>query len=134
MAQEKPETVVFVSNAGDPSISVLSLDRAKGDVELIEKTAIPGAAAPSPTSMPLALSPDRRFLYAALRSEPFTVVGFAIDPETGRLTHLHSAPLEASMAYTTVDRTGKWLLAASYPAGKITVNPIDADGTVAAPA
>ena len=60
--------------------------------------------------MPLALSPDRRFLYAALRSEPFTVVSFAIDPESGRLTPLHSAPLEASMAYTTIDRTGKWLL------------------------
>ncbi len=80
MAQEKPETVVYVSNCGDPSISVLAFDRAKGDVELIEKIDIPGAEKPSPTSMPLALSPDRRFLYAALRSEPFTVVGFAIDP------------------------------------------------------
>ena len=57
MAQEKPETVVYVSNCGDPSISVLAFDRAKGDVELIEKIDIPGAEAPSPTSMPLALSP-----------------------------------------------------------------------------
>ena len=134
MAQEKPETVVYVSNCGDPSISVLAFDRAKGDVELIEKTDIPGAEEPSPTSMPLALSPDRRFLYAALRSEPFRVVAFAIDPESGRLTPLHSAPLEASMAYTAIDRTGKWLLAASYPAGKITVNPIGADGKVGVPA
>ena len=84
--------------------------------------------------MPLALSPDRRFLYAALRSEPFTVASFAIDPASGKLTHLHSAPLEASMAYIAVDRTGRWLLAASYPAGKVTVNPIDADGKVKAPA
>jgi 6-phosphogluconolactonase len=139
MAEEKPETVapetvVYVSNAGDPSISVLSLDRAKGDVELIEKIDIPGAEEPSPTSMPLALSPDRRFLYAALRSEPFTVVGFAIDPANGKLTHLHSAPLDTSMAYIRVDRTGRWLLAASYPAGKVTVNPIDEDGKVGAPA
>ena len=134
MAQGKSKTVVYVSNAGDPSISVLSLDRAKGDVELIENAEIPGAEEPSPTSMPLALSPDRRFLYAALRSDPFTVVTFAIDPASGKLTHRHSAPLEASMAYTTVDRTGKWLLAASYPAGMVTVNPIDADGKITAPA
>jgi 6-phosphogluconolactonase len=134
MAEEKPETVVYVSNAGDPSISVLSLDRAKGDVELIEKIGIPGTEEPSPTSMPMALSPDRRFLYVALRSEPYTVVGFAIDRESGKLTHLHSAPLDASMAYITVDRTGRWLLAASYPSGKVTVNPIDADGKVGAPA
>src|SRR5947209_19889755 len=117
MPQDRPETIVYVSNAGDPSISVLSFDRDKGDVELIEKTPIPNAEEPSPTSMPLALSPDRRFLYAALRSEPFTIVSFAIDPATGKLTPVHSGPLAASMAYITVDRTGKWLLAASYPAG-----------------
>ena len=122
--------MVYVSNAGDPSISVLSFDREKGDVELIEKTSIPGTEEPSPTSMPLALSPDRRFLYAALRSEPFTVVSFAIDPANGKLTPVYSGPLEASMAYIVVDRTGKWLLAASYPSGKVTVNPIDADGKI----
>src|SRR3954468_10389814 len=134
MAQEKPETVVYVSNCGDPSISVLAFDRAKGDVELIEKIDIPGVEEASPTSMPLALSADRRFLYAALGSAPFTVVGCAIDPENGKLTHLHSAPLEASMAYIRVDRTGRWLLSASYPAGKVTVNPIGADGKVGVPA
>lgn len=132
MAQDKPETVVYVSNAGDPSVSVLSFDRAKGDVELIEKTPIPGAEEPSPTSMPLALSPDRRFLYAALRSEPFTIVSFAIDKESGKLAPVYIGPLDASMAYIAVDRTGKWLLAASYPSGTVSVSPLDADGKVAA--
>jgi 6-phosphogluconolactonase len=132
MAQEKPETVVYVSNCGDPSISVLAFDRAKGDIELIEKIDIPGTEEPSPTSMPLALNPDRRFLYAALRSEPFTIVSFAIDPERGKLTPVYIGPLEASMAYLTVDRTGKWLLAASYPSGTVTVIPLDADGNVGA--
>jgi 6-phosphogluconolactonase len=37
------------------------------------------------------------------------------------------------MAYTTLDRTGRWLLAASYPAGRLTVNAVDADGRVTAP-
>ena len=86
------------------------MNRASGDLDLIEKVAIPGAEKPSPTSMPLALSPDRRFLYAALRSEPFTAASFAIDPASGRLNHLGNAPLDASMAYTMTDRTGKWLL------------------------
>ena len=133
MAQGTPETVVYVSNAGDPSISILSLNRANGDIDLIEKMPIPGADKPSPTSMPLALSPNRRFLYAALRSEPFTVASLAIDPESGKLKHLGSAPLDASMAYTTVDRTGRWLLAASYPGGRLTVNPIGEEGQVKAP-
>jgi len=132
MAEDTPDTVVYVSNAGDPSIHVLAMNRANGDLDLIEKVPIPGADKPSPTSMPLALSPDRRFLQAALRSEPFTVASFAIDPASGKLNHLGNSPLEASMAYIVTDRSGKWLLGASYPAGKLTINPIDGDGRVMA--
>jgi hypothetical protein len=43
MAQASPDTVVYVSNAGDPSIGILSMNRANGDLDLIEKVAIPGA-------------------------------------------------------------------------------------------
>jgi len=133
MAQGNPETIVYVSNAGDPTISVMAMNRASGALDLIEKTAIPGTDKPSPTSMPMALSPDRRFLHAALRSEPFTAASFAIDKASGKLTHLGNAPLDASMAYATVDKTGRWLLCASYPGGKLTINPIDGQGRVAAP-
>ena len=131
MAQGASATVVYVSNAGGPEIHVMAMDRASGALDLIDKVAVPGK--PSPTSMPLALSPDRRFLHAALRSEPFTAASFAIDQANGRLTHLGNAPLDDSMAYMTVDRSGRWLLSASYPGGKLTVNPIDREGRVAAP-
>jgi len=131
--QSSPETVVYVSNAGGPEIHVMSLDRRTGEVELIDKVPIPGADKPSPTSMPMALSPDKRLLYSALRSEPFTVATFKIDPESGKLSHLGNAPLDASMAYTTIDKTGKWLLCASYPGGEMTINPVEADGKVKAP-
>src|SRR5262249_6536479 len=106
MAQSKPETVLYVSNAGGPEIYVLGMNRSSGDLDLIDKVKVP-VDKPSPTSMPLALSPDRRFLYAAVRSEPFTVASFAIDKATGKLRHIANAPLTASMAYATTDRTGK---------------------------
>src|SRR5712691_2040033 len=126
MAQSTtPETIVYVSNAGGPEIHVMAMNRASGALDLIEKIAVPGTDKPSPTSMPMALSPDRHFLHVALRSEPFTVASFAIDRASGRLKHLGNAPLDASMAYITVDQTGRWLLCASYPGGKLTVNPID---------
>jgi len=131
MAQGTPQTVLYVSNAGGPEIHVMAMDRASGALDLIEKIAVPGKA--SPTSMPMALSPDRRFLHAALRSEPFTAASFAIDPASGRLRHLGNAPLDDSMAYITVDKTGRWLICASYPGGKLTINPIDAEGRTAAP-
>ena len=37
------------------------------------------------------------------------------------------------MAYIATDRSGRFLLAASYPNNKVTVNPIAPDGTVQAP-
>ncbi|MGE5269124.1 MAG: lactonase family protein, partial [Thiohalocapsa sp.] len=132
MAQGGSETIVYVANAGDPSVWILAMNRASGDLALIDKTAIPGLE-PSPTSMPLALSPDRRFLLAALRGEPYTVASFAIDRGTGRLSHIGNAPLAASMAYATVDGSGKWLLCASYPGGRLTINEIAPDGQVKAP-
>jgi 6-phosphogluconolactonase len=131
MAEGAPETVVYVSNAGGPEIHVMAMNRASGALDPIETVAVAGK--PSPTSMPMALSPDRRFLHAALRSEPFTAATFAIDPASGRLRHLGNAPLDDSMAYMAVDRTGRWLFSASYPGGKLTVNPIDGEGRVTAP-
>jgi 6-phosphogluconolactonase (cycloisomerase 2 family) len=90
----------------------------------------PGTDTPSPSSMPMAVTPDHRFLYAALRSHSFPVSSFAIDPTSGRLTHLATTPLQDSMAYIVTDRTGRHLLGASYPGAKLTINPIDRNGHV----
>jgi 6-phosphogluconolactonase len=65
-----------------------------------------------------------------LRSQPFRVASFAIDPASGKLEKLGEAPLADSMANIDVDRSGKWLFAASYGGHKITVNSIDKDGIV----
>ena len=85
MADSTPDTVVYVSNAGSKEVHVLAMNRQSGELSVIDKTAVPGTDKPSPTSMPLAVTPDHRFLYAALHSEPYSVASFAIDRETGRL-------------------------------------------------
>ena len=119
-------TVVYVSNADSQEISVLALDRASGALTPIETVPVGG------TVMPLALSPDKRVLYAALRSQPFRVASFAIDPASGRLKKLGEAALADSMANIDTDRSGRWLFAASYGGHKITVNAIGKDGAVGA--
>jgi 6-phosphogluconolactonase len=131
MAQDTPETVVYVSNAGSKDVFVLAMDRATGALALIEKVPVPGTDQPSPSSLPTAMSPDRRFLYAQLRSEPYPVSTFAIDRTTGRLQHVAVTPLVAPMAYIVTDRAGKFLLGASYVAAKLAIYPIDAEGIVA---
>nr|WP_231973667.1 beta-propeller fold lactonase family protein [Variovorax sp. HW608] len=126
MAAAQAATYVYVANADSQEISVLELDRAQGQLKPVETVGVAG------TVMPMAVSPDKRFLYAALRSQPFRVASFAIDNASGRLRKLGEAPLADSMANIDVDATGRWLFAASYPGHKITVNSIGSDGTVGA--
>ena len=105
--------------------------KANGDLAPVATTAVPGPAKPG-GSLPMAVSPDKKRLYVGLRNEPFSVVTFAIDGKTGKLTLVGPGPLADSMAYVATDRTGKYLLAASYPGHKITVSPIGANGVVGA--
>jgi 6-phosphogluconolactonase len=119
-------TIVYVANADSREISILRMDRKTGALTAVDTLAVGGAV------MPLAISPDRRFLYAALRSEPFSYASFAIDRASGRLTSLATVPAPDSMAYIATDRTGRHLLGASYGGNQIAISPIGADGSVAA--
>lgn len=119
-------SVAYVSNGDSREISVLSLNRSSGEIKPLQTLAVGGNV------MPMALSPDRRVLYAALRSEPLSVASFRIDRATGLLTPLNTAPLPDSMANIATDRSGRWLFAASYGGHKASVSPIAADGSVAA--
>lgn len=118
-----PKTIAYVSNADSREIIVLRLAEDGALAEI-------GRVKTAGTVMPLALSPDRRFLFAALRSEPFGVASYRVDRQTGRLAHIATAPLPASMPYIATDRTGRFLLSASYQSAVAAVSAIDAEGRV----
>jgi 6-phosphogluconolactonase len=119
---------VYVGNADSQDISVFEL-QADGALRAVETTPVPGPVKPG-GSLPLVISPDKKRLYAGLRNEPYTAVSFGIDPATGRLSLIGPGPLADSMAYLSVDRSGKYLLGASYGGNKVSVNPIGADGVI----
>ncbi len=125
MAATNPETTVYVSNAGSKDIYVLGMNRETGALDLIDKTPVPGTDKPSPASLPMATTPDKRYLFAQLRSEPYPVSTFIVDQHTGRLTYVDSTPLVDQMAYLNVDRTGKYLFGASYVGAKLAIYPIN---------
>ena len=125
-------TFVYVGNAESNEVYVLQLNPQNGDLTVVEKTAIPGIEKAG-ISTPMSVSPDRRVLYVGTRGEPKIAAGFAIDPSTGKLQHIASGPLADSLAYIAVDRTGRFLLGASYPGHRVTVNPIGAPGKVSPP-
>jgi 6-phosphogluconolactonase len=115
---------VYVSNADSKEILVLSLDSETGSLTQVQRVELGG---PGPFN-PLAVSPNKRFLYAAQLEAPYSVSCFAIDPLSGELTYLSSAPLLHSTPYIVTDRTGRWLLAASYQGSLVTVSPIGPQG------
>lgn len=113
---------VYVSNADSEDISVFRVDSESGALAAVETVPVGG------TVMPMALSPDHRYLYAALRSKPYSVVSFAVNPRDGRLAELGRAPLADSIAYLSTDRSGRYLLSASYGGNLLAVNRIGENG------
>jgi 6-phosphogluconolactonase len=119
-------TFVYVSNAEDGDISSYRLQDS-GELTPIARTKGAGML------MPMTVSPDRRFLYAASRVKPFTLYAYSIDRNTGALTQTSTAPLAESVPYISLDRTGRYLLAASYGGHLVSVNPVGSDGRVGEP-
>jgi 6-phosphogluconolactonase len=116
-------TFVYVSNAEDGDISTYRM-QPSGELQ-------PGARVKAASVvMPMAVSPDRRFLYAASRSKPYRVHVYAINPGTGDLTLFSSSPLAESFPYISLDRTGRYLLGASYGGNIVSVNEVGSDGRV----
>jgi 6-phosphogluconolactonase len=117
-------TVVYVSSAESGELHVFRLDALEGTLTPLQ------VLKPGGKLMPMALSPDRRRLYLARRSEPLQALSFAIDPASGELTEIGAGPLPHSMAYIATDPSGRFLFSASYGGAQIAVSPIGADGVV----
>ncbi|WP_122857170.1 lactonase family protein [Pseudomonas viridiflava] len=113
-------TFAYISSPADGLISQYQLDDASGALSLVEQTKAGDQV------NPMALSPDGKALFAALRAKPYQVVSFSIEPVTGHLKPLAQAPLAESLAYLSTDRSGRFLMGASYGADLLSVQPTDA--------
>ena len=122
------KTFVYVSNAQDGNIDTYNMDMSTGALTPVGKTEA------AKLVMPMTLSPDKKYLYAVIRSQPMRVLTYAIDPASGALTQKASAPLPDSMPYVSTDQTGRFLFTASYGGDKLAVSPIGENGLVEAEA
>ena len=116
-------TSVYVSCAEDGDIRAYEL-RADGGLAAMAR--VPAAKG----VMPLAVSADRRHLFAAVRSQPLSIFAYAIDERSGALAKTAAGPAADSFPYISTDRTGRFLFGASYSGNRIAVHPIDASGRI----
>lgn len=119
-------TYVYVSNAEDGDIGMYTL-QADGSLKPGERSKADKMV------MPMSISPDKRYLVAATRNKPFTAYTYHIDRGTGALKLIGTGPLAESLPYIAHDRTGRFVLGASYGANLVSVNPVGSDGKVREP-
>src|SRR6266853_4164451 len=119
-------TFVYVSNAEDGDIGMYTL---QADGSLLPGQRFKAAK----LVMPMAVSPDKRLLIAAVRSKPFQAYSYSIDKSSGALNLVGTGTIAESYPYIALDRSGRFLLGASYGANQVGVNPVGADGRVGEP-
>jgi 6-phosphogluconolactonase len=81
----------------------------------------------------LAVSPDEKFVYAvhenANNGKGGEVAAFAFDKQTGKLSFINQQLSGGDHpCYVSVDKTGKWVAAANYTSGTVSVLPINKNG------
>jgi 6-phosphogluconolactonase len=120
---------VYVGQAEGEQISVLRLDQRTGRLDRVQDVR------PGGPVKPMAVTPDRRFLFAALRTDPAArLASLAIDRDSGRLRLLANVPAPDGAVHMQTDRTGRFLLAAHNPVrdghhtGFLSIRTIGDDG------
>ncbi len=84
----------------------------------------------------VAISPDQKYVYAvhedaANNGKGGEISAFSFDKKIATLTYINEEPTEGDHpCYVEVDKTGKWVIAANYTSGSLSVLPIKKDGGV----
>ena len=132
-AVQAKELLVFISafDAGAGGLYACKLEVDTGRLEVLHRT----TDAKQPFF--LALSPDRKFLYATHAPGTFggkeneQVSAYQIVGSEGELRLLNrESSLGTSTCYVDVDATGKTVVAANYSTGSVAAFPIRADGSL----
>jgi len=122
------------SQSQEEGISMCRFDPDQGTVQLVD--VCKGVA--NPTF--LILDHQRKFIYAVNELDDFegknsgAISAFRRDEKTGKLTFLNIQPsLGAHPCHLTVDRSGKFILAANYTGGNVAVLPVLSNGELGEP-
>jgi 6-phosphogluconolactonase len=120
--------VAFASGYG-PSLYTFAVDPTTGALSPLSTVASFGS---SPSF--LAPNPAMTFLYAVDENQTGRVGAYRIDGDSGALALLGAVSSGGSgPAFVGLDRSGRYVFAANYTDGSVTVFPVQADGSLGAP-
>ncbi|HEY8537351.1 MAG TPA: lactonase family protein [Steroidobacteraceae bacterium] len=114
---ENEHAFVYVANSESRELLVFKMQPGTGELMLVEH--VLGGKFTT-----LAWTPDRRFMFAGLRDEPYAIASFTIDPQRGVLRPIGETRMPGPLAFLSVDRSGRWLLTASYHDDFVAVSAI----------
>ena len=79
----------------------------------------------------VAISPDKKFVYAVNEDDPGHVTAFSFNKANGQLTQLNQQPSHGKHpCYITIDKNGKWVIVGNYSSGTVAVYPVKKDGSL----
>ena len=119
---------MYISIQEEDRIAIFSITPKTGKLKHQGEVELKGRPAP------MAIDPDRKFLFAGRRkSGDFGMTSFSIDHKTGGLSPIGSIPLEGDPVHMSTDKTGKFLLSVYYYQKTAAVHSIGEDGALADP-
>ena len=125
--------LVFVGTYTDKTSSkgIYAFDFDSATGKLIPR----GLAAETVNPSWIVIHPDGKFAYAANESGKQSMISaFSIDAKAAKLVLLNQLPARGEdPCHLAFDKTGKYLFAANYTSGNVTVFPILPDGKLGAP-
>ena len=119
-------TYIYVSNSGEDNIAIFSVAPETGALTLCGSAKAPGNPAQ------LAVTPDRKMLFAGLRAS-YQIAACRIDASSGALTPHSTLSLDSDPECLRVDASGRFLVSTYPNAGILRIHVIDASGKFLTP-
>ncbi|MCH9016368.1 MAG: lactonase family protein [Chloroflexi bacterium] len=119
---------MYISIQEEDRIAIFSMTSKTGKLKHQGDAELKGRPAP------MAIDPDRKYLFAGRRkADDYGMTSFSIDRKNGGLTPIGSIPLQGDPVHISTDKTGKFLLSAYYYQKTAAVHSIGEDGALADP-
>ena len=131
LAFHAEDSLVFVLNELNNTISVSKMDFSSGKLEKISKhSTLPKDFSGESLAADVHIHPNKKYLYASNRGHN-SIACFSIDPETGRLSLIgHTSTNGEVPRNFMIHSSGNWLLVANQNSDNIVNFSINSNGTL----